>query len=235
MIAMDEDDYVSILRRVYEWNGIWDTVPARVNATCEWLKNNTYQWIQWLPNIDEYSYRCDSFTDGNLKELVMAYLNGDTRFETIDIKQHPEFIDRTLAFKIFENCIKSADSINDGGVIFSKVFSSMCMIIMFLYGLMIIVFRSKHSIIRAASWKLTFTMIVASCFGMIYPWLALQYNETSMKFSDDSSNINFIYCYARAYVMNISLFVVLCTLTLKAWRLVCLNFTFFLFVFFCFN
>ena len=222
---MSDMDYVEVLARVYEWNGIWDTSGARAYATCEWLKNNTDTWTKWIPDIEEYSYDCNDYTDDNLQVLVTEYYSGDTQFASLDIQEYSEFVDRTIALKIFENCASGVNSTQDGGIIFTRILSFISIIVMVIYAMLVLSYRKKHSLIRAASWKLTLTMIVGSGIGLAYPWLALAYDEDNMKFLDDSSasnmdHSNFLNCYMRPYVMHISLFTVMGALTLKTWRLV---------------
>ena len=142
-------DYAEILRRVYEWNGVWDTSDARAYATCEWSKNNTDTWTTWIPHINDYSYDCNDYTDDNLKMLI----------------EHTMLVNST----------------KNGGMIFIRIFSFICMLIVLLHALLILSYRKKHSIIRAASWKLTFTVIVGSMIELIYPWLGLMYHETIIK------------------------------------------------------
>ena len=56
---MDDADYVTILKRVWEMDGIFESYESRVMSTCEWLHNNTDRWIKWIPNMNEYMFEFD--------------------------------------------------------------------------------------------------------------------------------------------------------------------------------
>ena len=197
-VIMDNDIYKDILNMVWNEVGVYEATQYRAEATCQWLRNNinTTTWISWLPNIDQYKYICESYSDASLETLVNIDFNSNNN-------SYNEWIDKKTASRIRNECVTSVDYQTILQII-AQILSGLGLILVIFYTICIIVFRTK-TIIVTSSWRIMLIICFGGLVGLCYVYLY----DTQGKYV----------CYIRGYIGQLCMILLFGGLYGKTYRI----------------
>ena len=114
-IIMTNDQYQWVNKKIWEIDGVFETLQQRLNQTCSWIKHQIYHdndgvnaWLQWIPDdIRPYMYDCNDYDDSHLQSLFWVMSNhSDLDLDFIE----NQYIDEATAYRIISNCLSEGDT-----------------------------------------------------------------------------------------------------------------------------